>query len=78
MEQILYSPARTQFPVTVELGGQAYQFDIWHGQQLPDRLLAYDTETRLIEGPGIPELALATVCGNAQSCYFIHPDDLPQ
>ena len=78
MERDLYGPPRTRFPIEVELGGQAYQFDIWDGQQLPDQLLAYDTETAMIQGSEIPQLALATVHGDQGSSYFIHPSQLPQ
>jgi hypothetical protein len=78
LERDLRGPPRTRFPIDVELGGQAYQFAIWDGQQLPDRLLAYDTETRLIKGNEIPELALATVHGDQGSSYFIHPSNLSQ
>jgi len=60
IEQALYGP-KTEFPVTVQLGQQAYQFHLWTGQQLPDRLLAYDTETARIQGQEIPQLALAAV-----------------
>ena len=81
LQEIDQSPnhaPHTQFPVLVGLGGQQYQFAIWKGQQLPDQLLAYDTETRAIECNEIPELALATVYGDQGSAYFIHPDQLPQ
>jgi DNA polymerase I-like protein with 3'-5' exonuclease and polymerase domains len=78
MEQELCGPSNTQFPIQVDLAGQAYQFDIWNGQQLPDRLLAYDTETTLIQDREIPQLAVATVYGDQGSCYFIHPSDLSQ
>ncbi len=61
MERDLYGPPRTRFPIEVELEGQAYQFDIWNGQQLPDQLLAFDTETAMIQGREIPQLALATI-----------------
>ena len=60
IEQALYGP-KTEFPVTVQLGQQPYQFHLWTGQQLPDRLLAYDTETARIQGQEIPQLALAAV-----------------
>ena len=43
MEQDLFGPARTVFPIQVDLAGQAYQFDVWDGQQLPDRLLPVHT-----------------------------------
>ena len=76
MEQALYGPPEVQFPVQVDLGGKQYHFAVWQGEQLPDRLLAYDTETAAIESNEIPELALATVHGDAGSCYFIHPTDL--
>jgi hypothetical protein len=78
MEQDLYGPAKTVFPVQVELAGQAYLFDIWNGQQLPDQLLAYDTETELIQDKEIPQLALATVYGDQGSAFLIHPQDLPR
>ena len=68
----------TSFPVQIELGGRRYSFDIWRGQQLPDRLLAYDTETAAIKAGEIPQLALATVHGDQGSCYFIHASDLPR
>ena len=76
MERDLYGPPRTQFPVQVGLAGQAYAFDIWDGRQLPDKLLAYDTETAAIEGNEIPQLAVATIHGNQGSSCFIHPSKL--
>ena len=78
IEQALYGPPRVQFPVQIELGGQEYQFPIWQGEQLPDRLLAYDTETAAIQGSEIPELALAAVYGDQGSAHFVHPDQLAQ
>jgi hypothetical protein len=48
MERDLHGPARTVFPIDVELGNKTHRFAIWDGQQLPDQLLAYDTETSLI------------------------------
>ena len=74
MEQDLYPG--TQFPVQVWVGGHSYQFSIWQGEQLPDQLIAYDTETRSIAGKEIPELAIAAVHGDKGSCYFIHPSDI--
>jgi hypothetical protein len=67
-----------QFPVQIELAGQQYSFRVWQGQQLPDQLLAYDTETVAIQDREIPQLALATVYGDRGSACFIHPQDLPQ
>ena len=78
LERDLYGPPRTEFPVQVSFAGQSHEFAIWTGQQLPDQLLAYDTETAAIEGSEIPQLALATVCGDQGSCYFIHPHQLPR
>jgi len=76
MQEVLYGPTQVQFPVQVDLGGREYRFAIWQGQQLPEQLLAYDTETAAIQGNEIPELALATVHGDSGSCFLIHPDDL--
>ena len=76
MEQVLYGPPHVEFPVQVELHGRQYQFAIWQGEQLPEQLLAYDTETAAIEDKEIPALALATVYGDEGSCYFIHASDL--
>ncbi len=69
---------RADFPLSVWVGERCYQFSIWAGEQLPDRLLAYDCETRVIQAGEIPELALASICGDQGSCYFIHPQRLPQ
>ena len=66
------------FPVPITMNGRTYQFSIWRGEQLPDCLLAFDTETAAIVGKETPPLALATVCGDAGSSFFIHPDTLPQ
>ena len=44
---------------------------IWDGQQLPDRLLAYDTETSLIQDREIPQIALATVYGDQGSAFLV-------
>ena len=66
----------TEFPVTIWLGGQPYEFSIWAGEQLPDQLLAYDCGTELIQEREIPKLALVCTVGDAGSCRFIHPDDL--
>ena len=78
MDQALSGPAQTGFPVGVNLGNQRYRFDIWQGEQLPDRLLAYDTETAAIEANEIPQLALGVVHGDQGSCYFIHSNDVPR
>ncbi|MCE9552871.1 MAG: hypothetical protein K8T91_05785 [Planctomycetes bacterium] len=77
-EPASYGPPATQFPIQIELGGQAYTVPVWKGEQLPDQLLAYDTETRAIEAKEIPQIALATVYGDQGSAYFIHPDQLSQ
>lgn len=66
----------TLFPRIIWLADHAYTFHIWDGQRLPDRLLAYDTETALIEDRNIPQLAVATVYGSDGSGYLIHPDRL--
>ena len=73
----MYGP-KTPFPIAIELGRQAYQFDVWAGQQLPDRLLAYDTETAAIKGREIPQLAVATVYGAAGSAFLIHPNRMAE
>jgi hypothetical protein len=57
---------------------RSYAFKIWTGQQLTDPLIALDTETAVIQDREIPKLALVQVCGDAGSCYFIHPDRLAQ
>jgi len=67
---------QTAFPPPICLGGKHFQFQIWDGQPLPDRLLAYDTETAKIQEREIPPLALATVYGDAGSAYLLHPDQL--
>ena len=77
IEQDLYGGGGC-FPITVQLGQQTYEFHVWAGEQLPDRLLAYDTETAMIQGREIPRLAMATVYGDAGSAYLIHPAQLPQ
>jgi hypothetical protein len=69
---------QTAFPAQIDLNGQQYNFAIWAGEQLPDRLIAYDTETALIEGGEIPQLALSCVYGDQGSAYLIHPARLPQ
>ncbi len=71
MEQQLYGTL-----AAVEMAGREHPFRLWQGEQLPDRLLAYDTETELIEGRKIPRLALATVCGRCRQLLLIHADDL--
>ena len=76
LERDLYGPPRTEFPIRVDLDGKVYEFHVWTGQQLPDRLLAYDTETEMIETEEIPRLALATIYGDQGSCYFVHPSRL--
>ena len=48
LQQELHRREQTLFPVEVELAGEVYRFDVWRGQQLPDGLLAYDTETAVI------------------------------
>lgn len=72
------STARVRFPLQVELGDRLHRFAIWGGEQLPDRLIAYDTETKLVESGNIPQLALATAYGEQSGGYFVHPADLPQ
>jgi len=59
IEQDLYGNAR--FSVQVELAGRQYSFSIWQGEQLPDQLIAYDTETAAIQANEVPQLALAAV-----------------
>jgi len=78
MERDVYGPPKTRFPIQVDLTGRAYEFDIWDEQQLPDQLLAYDTETAMIQGREIPQLALAAVHGDQGSSYLIHPSNLAQ
>ena len=41
---------RLLYAVPIELGGTQYSFSIWQGQQLPDRLIAFDTETARSRG----------------------------
>lgn len=67
-----------QFPVEVELSGRNYLFYIWDGQHLPDRMIAIDTETELIQGRAIPRMAIAAAHGDAGSCFFIHPSRLAE
>lgn len=75
LEQDLYGN-QTRFPLVVQLGSQAYQFGIWAGEQLPDPLVAIDTETELIENNQIPRLALTTIYGQQGGGWFIHPAQL--
>ena len=64
-----------QFP-TIRLKGKDYTFQLWNGEVLPDRVLAFDTETELIQEGKVPRLALAAAHGSAGSCVVIHPDDM--
>ena len=41
--------SQAPFAVQVELGNQKYRFPIWQDEQLPDQLIAYDTETAKIQ-----------------------------
>jgi hypothetical protein len=77
IDQALYGNA-VQFPVPIEVGDQTYQFSMWCDEQLPDRLLSFDTETAAIKGNEVPRLALAAVHGDLGSSSFIHPADLPR
>ena len=64
-----------QFP-PVHVNGKGYQYNLWNDELLPDTVLAYDTETELIQEGQTPPMAVAMVHGNAGSCYVIHPDDM--
>ena len=56
-----------QFP-PISLKGKEYTFTLWNGEVLPDKVLALDTETELIQEGVTPRLALAAVHGSAGSC----------
>ena len=64
-----------QFP-PISLKGKEYTFTLWNGEVLPDKVLALDTETELIQEGVTPRLALAAVHGSAGSCVVIHPGDV--
>lgn len=59
---------------TVLLSDRYYSWSIWDGQQL-GRHFALDTETTLIEGHAIPELAMVAVSDGAQH-LIVSPGDI--
>jgi len=61
------SPTRHR---SVQIGTRQFEFGIWQGQQL-GTTIAIDTETRLIQGTEIPELALASVSDGQQ--HYVVP-----
>ena len=57
------------------MGGKSYAYAAWDGESLSGELIAIDTETSLIEGHEIPDLALVSV-SDADSHCLVHPDRL--
>jgi hypothetical protein len=72
------SAAATDAPAeqTVRLGDRVLPYFFWDGAVLDGDLLGFDTETALIQGHEIPELALASASAGATSSCLIHPDQV--
>ena len=68
IERDLYGPPRTAFPLQVDLAGQAYQFSIWGGQQLPDQHRDKDSREKT-EAPG-GLLLQQVIDGNFHGAHF--------
>ena len=60
---------------TVVIGERSYPFFNWNGEELAGAELGFDTETALIRGHEVPELALASASSGTEHC-LIHPDRL--
>jgi DNA polymerase I-like protein with 3'-5' exonuclease and polymerase domains len=58
----------------VSISGRPFVYlKAWDGQVLTGERIAFDTETSLIEGTAVPNLALASASSGDQHC-LIHPD----
>ena len=62
-------------PFTVEIGDRVEAVSIWDGERLEGTLLGFDTETTLIDGVEIPDLALAAVSSGDEH-FLVHPTRL--
>lgn len=61
MDQFFERSLAGQIRGTVDLGRLVFEYREWDGARLAGNIIAFDTETSLIEGPAtIPQLALAT------------------
>jgi hypothetical protein len=59
----------------VKLGDRILTYTIWDGTILDSDLIGFDTETTVIKGNEIPELALASA-SSGTAHFLIHPDHL--
>ena len=71
------SPVGIAGVMEVHLGGRAYRYSAWAGVRLRGDRVGFDTETALIEGHEVPELALATASDGVDH-FVIHPDRLAE
>jgi hypothetical protein len=71
------APAARGVPRFVTLEGRSFPISQWAEERLSpaEGFIAYDTETRAIEGREVPEMALAAA-SDGERHVLIHPDDL--
>jgi DNA polymerase I-like protein with 3'-5' exonuclease and polymerase domains len=62
----------TRLRGTFDLGGRTFEYLSWRDEPL-DRTVAIDTETVLIDGPTVPELALLTAFDGSGTVWLVHP-----
>ena len=62
---------------SVIIGDEEFSYFIWDGQRLAGDTVAFDTETSLIQGWEIPELALASASDGESHC-LVHPGRLAE
>jgi hypothetical protein len=55
------------------IGGKSYRYFFYSGEELVGETIAFDTETALIQGNEVPDLALASASTGREHC-LIHPD----
>ena len=59
---------------SIELGGITHEVKFWNGEHLKAKLLACDTETKIIVGAEVPQLALLS-CSSGDETVIVCPDD---
>jgi len=63
-------------PFSVAVGDHPFPVSFWSGERLSAPRIGLDTETEMIEGLGIPNLALAAAA-TPEAGYIVHPAHLP-
>lgn len=62
-------------PFPISLGGRSFEVKFWTNEVLQGEVIALDVETEVIEGPGIPELALLAA-SNGLGAFLVRPSDV--